>query len=128
MPWALQRFPRQRLIALSFVGVIGSQLGLAATHSYTLLAASGLLYGISHGALFPTLMARMIDFGGEAAAGRVSVLYMGTFSLGFGLMPLLAGVALPVLGFSGVFLTTGALGCMGLVLASRSERVHPHMV
>lgn len=124
LPWLLMRFDRVRLVPVAFSGVALSMALLAVTDGYGMLALSGLIYGLSHGLLFPTLLARLMDFGGAEAAGRISTLYMGLFSLGLGLLPALGGVVLPVGGFSALFLGASATCLAGLALTRFAERLH----
>lgn len=124
LPWVLARFDRLRLIPLGFAGVALSMVALTLTHGYGLLAISGLVYGVSHGILFPTLFARLIDFGGTEAAGRISTLYMGVFSLGFGLWPAIGGPVLRVASFPALFGIV-ALACVAAIaLHRKAERCY----
>lgn len=124
MPWFLRRFERMQLIAASFFGVVLSMLQLAITDGYGLLLTAGLTYGVSHGILFPTLLSRLIDYGGTAAAGRLTTLYMGMFSLGAGAVTAGAGVVLQVAGYSTVFVSVALICLVGLSLTRRAEAQH----
>ncbi|MDD9943650.1 MAG: MFS transporter [Myxococcales bacterium] len=123
LPWILARAERPRLITGAFAGVVTSMLLLSATRGYALLALSGLVYGVSHGVLFPTLLSRVIDFSAESAAGRVTSLYMGVFGMGFGLMPILGGAVLKVAGFPSLFRLIALCCAGGLLLARLAERL-----
>lgn len=124
LSWILQRFSPAQLVLRGFFGVAASMVLLALTRGYGLLALSGLVYGVSHGVLFPSLMSRLVDFGGTGTAGRAATLYMGTFSLGMGLWPTLAGFVLGRVGFPPLFLLI-ALGCvLSALLCRRAEQAH----
>jgi MFS family permease len=123
LPWLLTRVDRVRLVPIALLGVAASMSLLAIARGYGMLLFAGLVYGISHGLLFPTLLARWIDYGGSHAAGRISTLFMGTFSLGAGLWPLLGGMVLGTLGFPALFAMV-AVTCTGAILMQRSSERH----
>lgn len=122
--WILRRFDRVRVISFALLGVATSMTLLALANGYPLVVAAGLVYGVSHGLLFPTLLSRLIDYGGPEAAGRISTLFMGMLALGGGVWPWLGGWMLPILGFSGLFGGLAVACVVALVLHRGSERLY----
>lgn len=112
LPLVLARFDSARMIGAAFLSIATSQVLLAVASNYAMLVSAGFIYGVGHGLLFPTLLSRLVDYAGSHAAGRVTTLFMGMFSLGFGLAPTCGGVVLSFAGFSSLFCGT-AMVCLG---------------
>ena len=124
LPFVLSRFDRSRLPPLAFGGVTASMLLLAAAGGYGLLLVAGVVYGVSHGLLFPTLLSRLVDYGGLPAAGRLSTLYLGMYCLGQGVIPAIGGVILRLTSFQVLFLWMALVSLLGVVLTRRAEQQH----
>ncbi|MDH4120566.1 MAG: MFS transporter [Deltaproteobacteria bacterium] len=115
----MHRVPPGRLIRLGLGGLGLSQLLLAGAAGYPLLAASGLVYGLSHGVLYPMLNVRFFSMFSTARLGRAAILYMGAFTAGTGLFPLLGGLLLEWSGFRVLFASAALLALVALILNQR---------
>jgi MFS family permease len=123
LPIALARFDAVRMIGAAFVSIAMSQLLLAVASNYAMLVCAGFMYGVGHGLLFPTLLSRMVDYAGAHAAGRVTTLFMGMFSLGFGIAPACGGVVLSFAGFPLLFCGTAMVCLAGWACVRHAERL-----
>ncbi len=119
-----RRLSEKRMIPLGLAGLGGvSFLMLAGSDNYWLLGATGALYGLSHGILYPTLFVRFIGFQPPGEIGRAATLYQGAFSAGWGLFPLAGGLVLGWSGFPRLFVLLAGLALLAIPLHARAERV-----
>lgn len=74
-----------------------------------LLAALGAGLGLSHGLLFPSLNALVLQETPPERRGRVQALFFGSFHFGMALSGVLLGAFVPRLGYAGLFVVAGSL-------------------
>ncbi|MDH4225282.1 MAG: MFS transporter, partial [Deltaproteobacteria bacterium] len=117
----LIRFEQTRLVAGGLTGLGVSQFILAGAGGYPMLALSGLVYGLSHGVLYPTLNIRFFDLFHRDQLGRASILFMGAFTAGTGIFPYLGGMVLESAGFRILFAATGAFFVAALWLNQKES-------
>ncbi|MBI4084073.1 MAG: MFS transporter [Candidatus Lambdaproteobacteria bacterium] len=116
-------FGPRRLIEISLVGIAAGLLLLVPARGYGLLAVSGLVYGLSHGVLFPTLYVRYLDMLEPSHAGRAGVLVQGIFALGWGVFPYLGAFAIRYGGFGTLYGAMAALTLATLLAHRQVERL-----
>jgi predicted MFS family arabinose efflux permease len=116
-----------RLAPIGLAGLGASFLLLGLSRGYGMLWAIGLLYGLSHGIVYPTLFVRFLDFQRPDEIGRGATLFQGSFSIGWGLLPMVGGTLIRLLGFPIFFtllslLSFGSIGLHRLAERSASRR------
>jgi predicted MFS family arabinose efflux permease len=116
------RLPQSRLTEVGLVGLTVSFGLLGFAESYWLQGAAGVIYGFSHGVLYPTLYVRFIDLGGPARIGRSATVFQGAFSVGIGALPVVGGFLISGIGFPAFFWMLAVLALGGLWLSRRSDR------
>ena len=111
-----KRVPHSQMASLGLTGLGCSFLLLGMAESYLLLGAMGFLYGLSHGILYPTLYVQFVNFQRAGEMGRAATLFQGSFSVGWGLLPMLGGSVIRLAGFPTLFSLLGALAGLGIVI------------
>ena len=119
------RLPYVQLTAAGLLGASASFGLLGFADGYVLQAVSGLIYGFSHGVLYPTLYVRFIDFGGPAQIGRSATTFQGAFSVGIGALPVAGGFLIAGTGFPAYFWALAALGLIAVWINLRSDPARP---
>lgn len=116
------RIPEQHLAPLGLAGLAVAFMTLGLARGYGMLICAGLLYGFSHGILYPTLYVRFIDYQEPDQGGRASTLYQGSFSVGWGFFPLVGGMLIHAAGFTAYFSLLGAVAGAGILVYLLGER------
>ena len=88
-----------RLVALCLGGLALVMLTLTLATGYPHLLLAGLLYGVSHGLLYPSLYVLVLNRATRAQTGRAATLFQGAFTASVGSFPLVAGIIINVTGF-----------------------------
>lgn len=118
----ISRYVEERhIVMLGLAGLGLTFLMLINTGAYTMLAATGFLYGLSHGVLYPTLFVRFLNFQKSSETGRAATLFQGTFSIGWGLLPLAGGTIVRLTSFNALFGMLVVLSLVGVALAVWAE-------
>lgn len=73
------------------------------------LAALGAGLGVSHGLLFPSLNALVLEETPPQRRGRVQAMFFGSFHFGLAASGVLLGACVPYTGYPGLFVIAGAL-------------------
>ncbi len=110
------------MITLGLMGVGFSIFLLGRADAYPLLGLVGLLYGLSHGILYPTLVVRFIESQGPSEIGRATILVQGAFSGGWGLFPYLGGLVVQFSSFTTLFSLLPLVAGGAVLLHLRTER------
>ena len=110
------------LIPFGLLGIAISFLMLGMSHTYLYLGVAGLLYGLSHGILYPTLAVRYIEAQRASEIGRASIIMQGSFSAGWGLFPYLGGILVQFTSFPTLFAALTALGGVCILIHLVTER------
>ncbi len=85
----------------------------------------GILFGGSHGLLYPTLIALIVDQVPSGGRGRVLGLFSGAIVLGTSFGPIVMGVVAERIGYQAMFGITGLLPVLGVVVIAWSFRPGP---
>lgn len=120
----LHTLSQTHLIPIGLAGVAAGFVLLGLAGGYPLLAAAGLVYGLSHGVLYPSLNVRFFDFFTRAELGRASILYVGAFNAGVGLFPYWGGTVAGHTGFATLFYLFAAIALAAIGLHWQVERLH----
>jgi MFS family permease len=115
------RLPHVQLAATGLLGCCVAFTLLGFADGYLMQAASGLVYGFSHGVLYPTLYVRFIDFGGPSQIGRSATTFQGAFSIGIGALPVLGGFLIAAAGFPIYFWSLAGLALVTVWINQRSD-------
>ncbi|MBI2890871.1 MAG: MFS transporter [Nitrospirae bacterium] len=83
---------------------------------WAILTTCALLFGASHGMLYPTLSAYVVDLMPDAQKGRAIGYYSGAFNVGATLAAFAFGPLLEARGFSVLFATAGVCSTVALLL------------
>ena len=118
----MRHITESSLILLGLLGLGLTFLLLGFVRDYPLLTFTGLLYGLSHGVLYPTLYVRFLDTQPRDEVGRSSTLYQGSFSIGWGLFPLFGGSVVGLTNFPTFFGLLAACAGIGILLYLAAER------
>jgi MFS family permease len=118
----LARVSQFHLVVAALAGVAGSFVIVSLARGYPGLAAAGLLYGVSHGVLYPSLNLRFLEQFTSREIGRASTMFSSAFSLGTGLFPYLGGFVVQAWGFEPLFALAGVITLASLALHWRAER------
>ena len=110
------------LIPFGLLGIAISYLMLGMSHTYLYLGMAGLLYGLSHGILYPTLAVRYIEAQRPSEIGRATIIMQGSFSAGWGLFPYLGGILVELTGFPTLFAALTSLGGICILIHLITER------
>jgi MFS family permease len=116
-----ERIPQSRLTDIGLVGIAVSFGLLGFADGYWLQGLCGVIYGFSHGVLYPTLYVRFIDIGGPSRIGRSATVFQGAFSVGIGALPVVGGFLISGIGFPSFFWMLAVLALGGLWLSRRSD-------
>lgn len=114
-------FPRNQIAPLGLAGLGVSFLLLGLAGGYPMLGAMGFLYGLSHGILYPTLYVQFVNYQKAGEMGRAATLFQGSFSVGWGLLPMMGGTVIRIAGFPTLFSLLGALSGLGIILILNAE-------
>jgi MFS family permease len=118
----LARITQYHLVVIALVGVAASFVILVFTESYAGLGGAGLMYGISHGVLYPALSLRFLELFTPRELGRATTLFSSVFSLGTGLYPYVGGFIAEAWGFETMFALTGLVTLASLALHGLAEK------
>jgi MFS family permease len=118
----LARISQFHLVMIALIGVAGSFVIVSLAEGYPGLAAAGLLYGLSHGVLYPSLNLRFLEHFTAREIGRASTMFWSAFSLGTGVFPYLGGFVVQAWGFETLFGIAGVITLASLALHWRAER------
>ncbi|MEE8395253.1 MAG: MFS transporter [bacterium] len=113
----------RHMIPFGLLGIGISQFMLSWAQGYPLLGGGGLVYGLSHGILYPTLFMRFLEFQRPSEFGRAAILFQGSFSGGWGLFPVVGGLMVQSTGFPALFSVLGAVTGVAILLHLRTERL-----
>ena len=111
------------MVVVSLWGLAITFACLSFSDNYPLLVFTGFLYGLVHGILYPTLFVRFLNFQKNSETGRGATLFQGTFSIGWGSLPLVGGTLVRLVGFQSLFWLLALLALAGVALAVLAERV-----
>ncbi|MDH5752239.1 MAG: MFS transporter [Deltaproteobacteria bacterium] len=119
----LRVVPKGHLVPAGLLGLGLSFFILGLGGDYLLLVITGVIYGLSHGILYPTLFSGFLDMQRPSEAGRAAILHQGAFSTGFGILTMVGGSIISVAGFSVFFSMLGALAGACIFVYILAERV-----
>ncbi len=115
-------FTPSHIIPFGLFGIAVSFLLLGVSDSYPSLGLAGLLYGWSHGILYPTLVVRYIEAQRPSEIGRATNLSQGAFSGGWGLFPYVGGILVQFTNFPTLFAVITTIGGVCIFLHLVIER------
>ena len=110
------------MIPFGLAGIGVSLFLLGFSDTYTSLGIMGLLYGLSHGILYPTLVVRFIDAQRPSEIGRATIIVQGSFSGGWGLFPWLGGILVQHSSFPSLFSLLTAVSGLCIFIHLITER------
>ena len=116
------------LIPIGFVGFFLGYLVLAAAGGYVTMGISGLLCGLSHGLMAPSLTARLLELQRPDEMGRVTILMQGFWGGGAGLFPYLGGFVLELVSFRTLYLMMAVLFVVGILINIHVGRIAPRQI
>ncbi len=110
---AADRFGRQRVSAIALIVFATSIAAMAALRD-GLLMPIGLVFGLSHGVLYPAFNALAVEDIAESERGKMMSLYHGGFNAGQTVMVPIFGALADNIGYRAVFVSMGLLAlCVG---------------
>jgi MFS family permease len=119
----------RRTVILPGLVLLGTSIAaLAWVHSPLALAATGLLFGLAQGVVYPTLNAFSVDQARPGQIGRMQSIYNGAFNIGTTLGSLLLGSVVHAFGHRRMFLCAAGVAIAAFVVfgigtsASSSDR------
>jgi hypothetical protein len=118
----LRTVTERHMIPLGLLGLGATFLLLGGVGGYGSLGACGFLYGLSHGILFPTLFVRFLNFQRPSETGRAATLFQGSFSVGWGLIPLFGGTLVRLTNFPTFFSLLAGLAGVGILIHLAAEQ------
>ncbi|HUJ75057.1 MAG TPA: MFS transporter [bacterium] len=105
----VSRVPEHRLGGVGLTILVPAFLLLGFAGNYPALTLSGLLYGLGHGVLYPTLYVRFLDYQQAGQLGRASIVFQGAFNVGAGIFLMAGGALVQRAGFSVYFWLLAAI-------------------
>ncbi|MCH7477265.1 MAG: MFS transporter [SAR324 cluster bacterium] len=121
----IHRLTPARMVPFGLAGIAIGILLIGFSTNYAMLAGSGLVYGLSHGILYPILFVRFVESQPPEHLGRAAILFMGSFSGGWGLFPYLGGVVLQWTSFPTLFFIMSGFAVLALFIYRRTLQDAP---
>jgi MFS family permease len=116
------------LIPIGFTGFFLGYLVLAVAGGYFTMGISGVLCGLSHGLMAPSLTARLLELQRHDEMGRVTILMQGFWGGGAGLFPYLGGFVLELVSFRTLYLLMAGLFIVGILINIYVGRIAPQQI
>ena len=105
---------RVNMLALLLISI--SFLAFATFHSTLAFCLSGLFIGIGYGMLFPATQSLYVNITDHGKRGTANATYLLSFDLGLAIGMLAGGYITGLFGFSEVYLVSGVLCAIGVVI------------
>ena len=109
-------------VGMAAIALYGVPIALSADLQLSWLPWIGAIFGLAHGALFPTLNAFIVEPVPKNERAKVLALFMASFNAGWSIGSVILGVIAEVAGYPTVFWTaTAAVGAAALLFLSSAE-------
>ncbi len=123
--WVPDTIGKKRTVIPSLIFFAVSMDLLGFVDSLWDLVLAGVIFGLSHGFMYPTLYALVIDFAGEANRGKAVAICSAAFTGGGMLGSFINGVVAESYGFVAMFLSMGAISLIGFIVFAVFARESP---
>jgi MFS family permease len=123
--WIPDRFGKKRAAAPSLLFFALSIIWISYAASVTDFIESGILFGLSHGLVYPSIYALVIDLSPEADRGKAFAICSASFTLGGMLGSFIYGLVAEYQGFPVMYLSAGMVCLIGFIAFTLFGRDKP---
>lgn len=113
--WIPDRFGKKRAAAPSLLFFALSIIGISFVSSSTHFIETGILFGLSHGLVYPSIYALVIDLSPEVDRGKAFAICSVSFTLGGMLGSFIYGIVAEHLGFHIMYMAAGCVCLIGFL-------------
>jgi MFS family permease len=116
--WIPDRFGKKRAVIPSFFFFSLSVIWIAFASSTSNFIETGILFGLSHGLLYPSVYALVIDLSPVVDRGKAFAICSVAFTLGGMLGSFIYGIVAEFLGFHIMYIVAGGVCMIGFIIFS----------
>ncbi|MGH7890318.1 MAG: MFS transporter [Thermodesulfobacteriota bacterium] len=116
--WIPDRFGKKKAAVPSLFFFALSIIGIGFASNATNFIETGILFGLSHGLVYPSIYALVIDLSPEADRGKAFAICSVSFTLGGMVGCFIYGVVAEHLGFNVMYMTAGVVCLIGFLVFS----------
>ncbi len=114
--WIPDRFGKKKVAVPSLFFFALSIIGIGFASNATNFIETGILFGLSHGLVYPSIYALVIDLSPEADRGKAFAICSVSFTLGGMVGCFIYGVVAEHLGFNVMYMTAGGVCLIGFLV------------
>ncbi|MCI0454490.1 MAG: MFS transporter [Candidatus Dadabacteria bacterium] len=123
--WIPDRFGKKRAVMPSLFLFSISVIWIAFASSTSDFVETGILFGLSHGLLYPSVYALVIDLSPVVDRGKAFAICSVAFTVGGMLGSFIYGIVAEFLGFHIMYIAAGGVCLIGFIVFSAFGREHP---